>query len=250
MAGAAVLGRLTWQVATARAVRSEAPGVRTIELELPGWPGHLAGQHVDVRLTAPDGYTATRAYSIADATDGDRVSITVAEVPDGEVSVYLTRELRPGDQVEVRGPLGGWFVWRPADPGPVQLLGAGTGIVPLMAMVRARSRAGSPTTMQLLCSVREPRLALYADELAAENARPGGTRVTWQHTRAAPAGERVARIGTELLRAVTLPPSMLPTCYVCGPTRFVESMAELLVDLGHDGDRIRTERFGPTGGRA
>lgn len=250
MAGAALLGRLTWQTATARSLRPEAPAARTIDLEVPGWAGHLPGQHVDVRLTAPDGYTATRAYSIADAADGERVTITVAEVPGGEVSGYLTREMRPGDQVEVRGPLGGWFIWRPEDRGPVQLIAGGSGLAPLRAMVRARTRSGSRVPMRLLCSVRDPSSAFYAEELAAETLRTEGVPVTWQHTRTAPPGERAGRIDGDLLSAVTFAPSLAPTCYVCGPTPFVEAMTGLLVELGHDVERIRAERFGPTGGRS
>lgn len=250
MAGAALLGRLTWRTATARSFTAETASARTIVLEVPGWPGHLPGQHVDVRLTAPDGYTATRAYSIADATNGDLVSITVAEVPGGEVSGYLAGAMEAGDQVEVRGPLGGWFVWRPEDAAPVQLVGGGTGLVPLMAMVRSRARAGAGTPMRLLCSVRDPGSALYSAELALEAARAGGVAVTWQHTRVAPPGRDPGRIDADVLRAATFAPSARPTCFVCGPTPFVEAITALLVDLGHDPARIRAERFGPTGGQA
>ena len=248
MAGAAVLGRLTWRPATARHVREASAAARTIGLDVAGWPGHLAGQHVDVRLTAPDGYTAVRAYSIANASDGDLVELTVARVPGGEVSSYLAGDLRPGDELEVRGPLGGWFVWRPDDDRPAQLVAGGVGLVPLMAMVRTRARAGSDIPMRLLYSVRDPAAVLYGGELAAEESRPWGAVVHRQFTRSAPAGLRPGRLDRALLDAVTLAASERPTCYVCGPTGFVEAASALLVSAGHRAGDIRAERFGPTGG--
>jgi ferredoxin-NADP reductase len=249
VARAAVLGGLSWRVATARRFVDETASARTIAFDIPGWPGHLAGQHVDVRLTAPDGYTATRAYSIANAPDGELVEITVARVPDGEVSPYLTTDMRADDQVEVRGPLGGWFVWRPEQTEPVQLLAGGVGLVPLMAMIRTRAAVRSSTPMHLLCSVREPAAALYRAELAAERARIDGAAVTWQYTRTAPSsGGHVGRLDLEVLQRATLPASVRPTSYVCGPTGFVETASALLVESGHAPASIRAERFGPTGG--
>lgn len=248
MAGAAVLGRLSWRPAVARQVRDESATARTIRLEVPGWPGHLAGQHVDVRLTAPDGYTAVRAYSIANAPDGDAVELTVARVPGGEVSSYLAGDLAPGDELEVRGPLGGWFVWEPTHDRPVQLLAGGVGLVPLMAMLRVRAQAQASAPMRLLYSLRDPTAALYRDELAGEQTRPGGAVVHRQFTRVAPPGERPGRVDRTLLDAVTVPASELPTCYVCGPTGFVEAASALLVAAGHRSGDIRAERFGPTGG--
>ncbi|MBA9003497.1 ferredoxin reductase [Thermomonospora cellulosilytica] len=250
MARAAVLGRLTWRVGTVRAVRDETPTARTLVLDVPGWPGHEAGQHVDVRLTAADGYTAVRSYSLANAPDADRVELTVQQVPDGEVSPYLTQALAVGDPLEIRGPVGGWFVWRPDQPEPVQLVAGGSGIVPLMAMVRAHGTSGGRAPMRLLYSVRDPASALYRAELADRAASDGGPEVTYAYTRAAPPGwpRTPGRIDADLLAAATWPPEAGPSCYVCGPTGFVERVADLLVAAGHEPTRIRTERFGPSGG--
>jgi ferredoxin-NADP reductase len=244
MARAAVLGRLSWQVGTVREVRAETPWARTIVLEVPGWPGHLAGQHVDVRLTAPDGYQAQRSYSIASAPDGDRVELTVELVPDGEVSSYLVGVLSVGDPLELRGPVGGWFVWRPA-PDPVLLVAGGSGLVPLMAMIRTRAATGAGAPFHLLYSVREPAMALYAAELAALPDVP----VSYLFTRRTPPGTHrpIGRISLlDLPRSFS--PGRQPSGYVCGPTGFVEAAADLLTTAGHDARRIRTERFGPTGG--
>ena len=166
MARAAVLGRLTWQVGTVAAVRDETPTARTIALDVPDWPGHLAGQHVDVRLTAPDGYSAQRSYSIASAPGGPRVELTVQRLADGEVSPYLAEVLSVGDPLELRGPIGGWFVWDPEDPGRCCWSAGGSGVVPLMAMVRTRRAAGSRAPFRLVYSARSPQSALYTDELA------------------------------------------------------------------------------------
>jgi ferredoxin-NADP reductase len=242
MARAAVRRRLTWQVATVAEVRDETATARTLVLDVPDWPGHLAGQHIDIRLTAPDGYQASRSYSIASAPDGSRVELTVEQLPDGEVSPYLAQVLAPGDPLEIRGPLGGWFVLRPGQPGPVQLVGGGSGVVPLMAMVRAG--AGQ---CRLLYSVRRPDTVIYAAELEKRAAR-GDVDLTLAYTRAAPPGaSRTGRIDAELVAAVTWPPEAAPTTYVCGPTPFVEAAADLLVCAGHDPASIRTERFGGTG---
>ncbi|WP_440063565.1 ferredoxin reductase [Streptosporangium sp. OZ121] len=251
MARATVLGRLTWRVATVTAVRDETPGARTITLDVPGWPGHLAGQHVDVRLTAPDGYSTQRSYSIASAADGDRVELTVELLPDGEVSPYLARVLSPGDPLEVRGPIGGWFVWRPETPEPVQLVAGGSGVVPLMAMIRARASAGIRTPFRLLYSARGPRSALYRAELDRQSADGSGLDVTYAYTREVPDGwgRPPARVDAALLAEAVWPADREPAVFVCGPTGFVETAAGLLVSAGHDPRLIRTERFGPSGGQ-
>ncbi|MEU4406314.1 ferredoxin reductase [Streptosporangium sp. NPDC023963] len=251
MARATVLGRLTWRVATVTAVRDETPGARTITLDVPGWPGHLAGQHVDVRLTAPDGYSTQRSYSIASAADGDRVELTVELLPDGEVSPYLARVLSPGDPLEVRGPIGGWFVWRPETPEPVQLVAGGSGVVPLMAMIRARASAGVGTPFRLLYSARGPHSALYRAELDRQSADGSGLDVTYAYTREVPDGwgRPPARVDAALLAEAAWPAEREPAVFVCGPTGFVETAAGLLVSAGHDPRLIRTERFGPSGGQ-
>jgi ferredoxin-NADP reductase len=271
MARAALLGRLTWRVATVVSVRDETPTARSLVLEIPGWPGHDAGQHLDVRLTAPDGYRAVRSYSIASVPDGDRVELTVELAPDGEVSSYLVQVASVGDQIEIRGPVGGWFVWRPEQAEPVQLVGGGSGIVPLMAMARRHAEARSRAPVRLLYSARAPESVIYRAELD-RLAGPGGTdgtrgtdgtdgtrgtdgtdgtaEISYAYTRAVPPGwpRPAGRIDAGLLAAVTFPPDRAPTCYVCGPTGFVETVADLLVQAGHDSSRIRTERFGPSGG--
>jgi ferredoxin-NADP reductase len=226
--------------------RTETASARTLVLDVPGWPGHLAGQHVDVRLTAADGYTAQRSYSIASPADGDHLELLVQLVPGGEVSPYLVEGFSIGDAVEIRGPIGGWFVWNPATSGePVLLVGGGSGIAPLMAMIRARRAAGSRTPFRLVYSVRAPDQVIYADELLRQSA--DGLDVALVHTRLAPPGSTrpAGRIGVEDLGR---PPGSAPDCFVCGPTGFVESVADILVALGHDPARIRTERFGPSGG--
>ncbi|MBD0293500.1 MAG: ferredoxin reductase [Jiangellaceae bacterium] len=240
----------SWRVATVVRVRSLNARARSILLDVPGWPGHDAGQHVDVRLTAPDGYTAVRSYSIASATGGQQVELAVEELPNGEVSPYLTRELIVGDRIEVRGPVGGWFVWRPEQREPIQLLAGGSGVVPLVAIARSRSAALSAAPMQLLYSVRDPDSLLFGPELADLSAGDS-LRVTYAYTRYAPAGygRPPGRVDAKLIAAETLPVDSAPTCYVCGPTGFVETVATLLTDVGHDPARIRTERFGPTGGQ-
>jgi len=244
MARAAVLGRLTWRVATVAAVRDETSTARTLVLDVPGWPGHDAGQHVDVRLTAPDGYTAVRSYSIASVADGERIEITVEQVMDGEVSSYLAGVASVGDPLEVRGPIGGWFVWRAAQTEPVQLVAGGSGVVPLMAMVRARSAAGSGVPFRLLYSTRRPESVIYRDEL--QGRASDGLPLEYAYTRAAPDGwpRPPGRLDASLLAAATFPPADRPTCYVCGPTPFVETVADLLIAAGHDAGRVRTERFG------
>ena len=213
-------------------------------LDVPGWPGHLPGQHVDLRLTAEDGYQAQRSYSMSAPTDGDAVEITIERVDDGEVSPYLTDEARAGDQFELRGPIGGYFVWDGAADGAVLLVAGGSGLVPLMAILRHHRAIGSPADMRLLLSARALGDVLYKDELDTLD----GVSITL--TREAPDGWDGfnGRIDAAMLTAVGPPATAAPAVYVCGPTPFVESAAELLVGMGHDPQRVHTERFGPTGG--
>jgi len=248
MARTALPGRLTWRAATLIKVAEETPTARTLTFDVPGWPGHLPGQHVDVRLTAEDGYSTQRSYSIAEPADGERVVLTVQEVPDGEVSPYLTQALPVGAQVELRGPVGGWFVWRDTDPAPVLLVAGGSGIVPLAAMLRARAAAGSRVPLRLLYSVRSPDERFYADEL--RSAATGGIDITYLYTRSAPAEDPrgAKRIGLADVNTHAWPADFEPACFVCGPTGFVETVANILIALGHDPRRVRTERFGPSGG--
>ncbi|HEY8482025.1 MAG TPA: ferredoxin reductase [Spirillospora sp.] len=247
MARAALRRRLSWHVARLAESRFETPSARSLVFDVPGWPGHDAGQHVDVRLTAEDGYTAQRSYSIAAPADGERVELTVQRVPDGEVSSYLTDGLSLGDPVEIRGPVGGWFVWRPAYTAPVLLVAGGSGIVPLMAMIRARARAGSRTPFRLVYSVRTPADRFYAAELRRGSP---GLDVAHLYTRQAPEGSSrpPGRLTVADLNAHGWPADFEPDCFICGPTGFVETAADILVALGHPARKIKTERFGPTGG--
>ncbi|HWG23257.1 ferredoxin reductase [Actinospica sp.] len=251
MAGTAVLGRLgerlRWRASTLVEQRVETSSATTLAFHVPGWPGHLAGQHVDVRLTAEDGYSTQRSYSIASAADGERLELTVQRVPDGEVSPYLIEGLAVGDQVELRGPVGGWFVWRPEQTEPVLLIAGGSGVVPVMAMIRARRAAASRAPFRLIYSVRTPEDRMYLPEL--RRADPG-LDTTFLYTRRAPDGwsRPPSRLDVRDVTAAGWPPDFEPTVYVCGPTGFVEHAADLLVDLGHAAERIRTERFGPSGG--
>ncbi len=229
-------------------MRPETDRVRTLALDVAGWPGHRAGQHVDVRLTADDGYQAQRSYSIASAADGARVELTVERIDDGEVSPYLTEEARAGDRFELRGPVGGYFVWDPNPAGAVLLVGAGSGVVPLMAMVRQRVANGDAVRTCLLYSARSWEDVIYRDELERHGQGGDGFEIVYTLTREQPPdwngyGRRVDR---ELLADVA--PEELALTFVCGPTPFVEAVAEALVGLGHEPSRIKTERFGPTGG--
>jgi ferredoxin-NADP reductase len=241
---------MSWRVATVVALRDQSPTARSILLTVPGWPGHVAGQHVDVRLTAPDGYTAVRSYSIASAANGDRIELTVERLPDGEVSPYLVSELIVGDAIEVRGPIGGWFVWRPDQREPIQLIAGGSGVVPLVAIARAHAAARNGSPIRLLYSVRDPASVLYGGELEDLASRSSGLILIYAFTRSAPPGwdRKPGRVDAALLADSTWPAEVSPTCYVCGPTGFVESVADRLVEAGHDPARVRTERFGPTGG--
>lgn len=233
-----------WTPARIAHVERATPTARVLRVHVPGWPGNLPGQHLDLRLTAEDGYQAVRSYSIASFGPGEDVELAVDEVPDGEVSPYLVRDVQPGDELEVKGPLGGFFVWHEKDPSPVQLVAGGSGIVPLLAMARARAASASAASFRLLYSVRSPHDALYRDEV--ERLDAAGVALTWIYTRSGPAGwtGRVGRIGAEDLRTHTLPPEQTPAVFVCGPTGFVEAAASALVQLGHHPSRVRTERFG------
>ena len=233
-----------WRPADVREVIRETPSAATLVLDVAGWPGHRAGQHVDIRLTAEDGYQATRNYSIASAPEDGRVALTVVRLDDGEVSPYLVDDAQPGDQLELRGPVGGWFVWRATDGGPLFLVAGGSGLVPLMAMLRHRARAGSDAEVRLLLSARSEQDVLYAGELR-ELVDPAIT-----YTREAPAGWTgyARRVDRDMLTEAGFPPEERPRVFVCGPTGFVEGVARELLALGHDPARIRTERFGATGG--
>jgi ferredoxin-NADP reductase len=224
----------------------ETPRVRTLELEVPGWPDHHAGQHLDVRLTAEDGYQAQRSYSIASAP-GEPVALTVERLDDGEVSPYLVDEARGGDGFEVRGPIGGYFVWEPDDAAPVLLVGGGSGVVPLMAMARSRVLAGGSSPMRLLYSSRSLEDVIYREELETLPGR--GFEVVHTLTREQPPGWTgySRRIDRELLAEVAWPVEDEPKVFVCGATRFVDAAADGLVGLGYDPRWIRTERFGATG---
>ena len=243
MVEATVAGRLTWLAASVSGAVEETPRVRTLELDIAGWPGHRAGQHLDVRLTAEDGYQAQRSYSIASAP-GDGIALTIERLDDGEVSPYLVDEVREGDQVEVRGPIGGYFVWDGDEPEPVLLIAGGSGVVPLMAMARHRARIGSKTPMCLVYSSRTWDDVIYRDELETLDLRVVHTLTREQPERWAGYSRR---IDAELLAEVAWPPSESPRVYVCGSTRFVDTAADGLVELGYDPAWIRTERFGATG---
>jgi ferredoxin-NADP reductase len=247
--GGAVLGGLTWQTARVVGRRPEHPACVSLRLALDPWTPHLPGQHYVVRLTAPDGYTAQRSYSVASAPeDTGEIELTVDRLPDGEVSPYLCDEVAVGDELEVRGPIGGWFTWH--GESPALLVGGGSGVVPLMAMLRHRRAAGAAVPARLLLSARTVQDILYADELHALGAGDHGPEVTITLTRESPPGwsgyDR--RVDRELLDAVAWAPAQRPRVYVCGPTAFVEEVAADLVALGHDPGLVKTERFGPTGG--
>jgi ferredoxin-NADP reductase len=245
VARTAVPGRLNWLVSTLEGTRDETATARTLVLDVPGWPGHQAGQHVDVKLTAEDGYSAQRSYSIASAPDGTRLELTVQRIDDGEVSPYLTEALEPGDPLQLRGPIGGWFVWPPGSVAPLLLVAGGSGIVPLMAMIRAHAVNKSKVPVRLIYSVRSPADVLYAPELS-ERSHESPLEVTFLYTRAAPAGIPAGRINAEIIKATAWPPRASPAVFICGPTGFVETAAGLLVAVGHDPAAVKTERFGPT----
>ena len=234
-----------WQVATVAELVQETPQAVTIVLEHPDWPGHVAGQHVDIRLTAPDGYQAQRSYSIATGPEEGRLALTVDRIDDGEVSPYLTTVLQEGDELELRGPIGAHFTWRVESGGPLLLVGGGSGLVPLMSMLRHRAALGSDVDTRLLVSTRARQDLLYAEELAAGP----GLRIHRTLTRERPEAwdGYVRRVDRAMLEEVGPPPQERPHVFVCGPTGFVEAVADALVEIGHDPDSIHAERFGPTG---
>jgi ferredoxin-NADP reductase len=247
VARAAVRGRLSWQVASVVEIVEETARTKTIVLDVPDWPGHRAGQHVDVRLTADDGYRAEREYSIASAP-GEPVAITVERLDDGEVSPYLVDELQPGDGLEMRGPIGGYFVWDADDRSPLFLAAGGSGIVPLRAMVRHRRRTGSDVGVRLLYSSRSLADVIYRQELEEH---VDGVDVVHTLTRETPPGWTgyARRVDQAMLREVAWPAEAGPLAFVCGPTSFVETVASTLVALGYPSERVKTERFGATGSR-
>jgi ferredoxin-NADP reductase len=240
---------VVWRVATVAATEDETAHARTLTLDVPGWPGHTAGQHVDVRLTAEDGYQAQRSYSIASAPEDDQLALTVERIEDGEVSPYLFEELRPGDPLELRGPIGGPFTWRAADGGPLLLIAGGSGLVPLMAMLRHRAAQEDRVDARLLVSSRGWDDVLYRDELARLAAADGGPEISYTLTRERPESWTgfARRVDAEMLRAVAPGPEAGARIFVCGPTPFVEHVADELVALGYDPATIHAERFGPTG---
>ena len=241
---------LAWRLGRVAELVMETPHVATLALDVPGWAGHLAGQHIDVRLTAEDGYQAQRSYSIASAPEDPRVAITVERLEDGEVSTYLVGEVRVGDQVELRGPIGGFFVWRAESVRPLLLIAGGSGIVPLMAMLRHRSRAHGKAPARLLYSSRSLDDVIYRDELDRLSVAGDGLTVAHALTRSSPAGWRgyARRIDREMIQEVAWPAADHPSTFICGPTSFVEAAASLLVAAGHEPSTIKTERFGATGG--
>jgi ferredoxin-NADP reductase len=244
------LRRTLWRLGEVVEVVAETPRTKSLVLEVPDWEGHKAGQHVDVRLTAPDGYQAQRSYSIASAPEDERLVLTVERLDDGEVSPYLTEVLMAGDKLELRGPIGGYFVWDTQDGGPLLLVGGGSGVAPLMAMIRHRAAVGSDVPARLLYSSRSYEEIICREELERLGTKDGSLEVIHTLTRSRPEGwdgyDR--RIDTEMLAEVAWPPNESPLAFVCGPTPFVEAAGAALVGLGHGPARVKTERFGATGG--
>jgi len=240
--------RLNWQLGKVLELVDETPRAKSIIVELPAWPGHRAGQHVDVRLTAPDGYQAQRSYSIASGPGDQHLALTVERLEDGEVSPYLVDELRPGDELELRGPIGGYFVWDGSRGGPLLLVAGGSGIVPLRSMLRDWAAAASTVAVRLLYSSRSLIEVIYRDELLRYGADDEAD-IRFALTREWPQDWRGyrGRIDRQLLAEAAWPPQEHPLVYVCGPTAFVETVAGGLVESGHHPSRIKTERFGPTG---
>jgi ferredoxin-NADP reductase len=244
MEATAVRRRLTWQTAAVTSIARETDAVATIELKPPDWPGHLAGQHLDVRLTAEDGYAAERSYSIASAP-GEPLAITVQRLENGEVSPYLTEELRVGDELELRGPIGGYFVWEPSDHSPLMLIAGGSGVVPLRSMLRHRLLTGSAVPARLLYSARTLPDVIYRGELDQYR---DGVRVIWTLTSSQPPGWTgySGRVNAAMLTETAWPASQHPLAFICGPTSFVEAVAGNLIGLGYPPERVKTERFGGT----
>ena len=239
---------MRWLVATVAETVPETVRAVTLRLDVPDWPGHRAGQHVDVRLTAEDGYQAQRSYSIASPPGSERLELTVERIDDGDVSPYLTTVADVGDQFELRGPIGGWFVWDASDDAPVLLVGGGSGVVPLRAMLHHHAASGSAAAMHLVQSARTLGDVIYRRELEALVGPRRAVTLTLTRESSPDWGGRRGRVDAGLLAEVGWPSSVQPHCYVCGPTGFVETVADALVELGHEPRRIRTERFGPTGG--
>jgi ferredoxin-NADP reductase len=250
MARAAVLGRLNWKLGEVVELIDETRRVRSIVLDVPEWPGHRPGQHVDIRLTAEDGYQAQRSYSIASAPEDDGLMLTVERLLDGEVSPYLVDELRPGDELELRGPIGGYFVWEASFRGPLFLVAGGSGVVPLMAMLRHRAASGAKVAARLVYSSRTWEDIIFREELEQLVGGADGLEVFHTLTRTQPQDWEgyARRVDAQMLAETAWTPATMPASYICGPTSFVEAAARALVLLGHEGKRIRTERFGPTGG--
>ena len=244
------LRRTLWRLAEVIEVVPETPRTKSLVLEVLGWEGHKAGQHVDVRLTAPDGYQAQRSYSIASAPEDERLVLTVDRLDEGEVSPYLTDVLRARDKLELRGPIGGYFTWEEGDGGPILLLGGGSGVAPLMAMIRHRAAAGSDIPCRLLYSSRSYEEIIFREELETLASRDASLEVIHTLTRSRPEGWAGyhRRVDAEMLAQVGPYADERPRAFVCGPTPFVEAVADALVGLGHDPARVKTERFGPTGG--
>ena len=241
---------IKWQFGTLAEVVQETPRVSSLFFDVPDWPGHLAGQHVDVRLTAEDGYQAERSYSIASAPEDLRLGLTVERLDDGEVSPYLVGELQVGDRLELRGPIGGFFVWRGDEERPVLLIGGGSGVVPLMAMLRHRMKIRSTTPARLLFSSRTRADVIYFDELARLADASDGLALFHTLTREKLQGWTgyTRRIDESMLKEVAWPQEQMPDVFICGPTAFVEAASSLLVNMGYDPRTIKTERFGATGG--
>jgi ferredoxin-NADP reductase len=239
-----------WRIGEVIGIVQETPRVATLTIDVPGWPGHLAGQHIDVRLTADDGYQAQRSYSIASPPEDPRVAITVERLEDGEVSPYLVGELKPQDKLELRGPIVGYFVWRAEVRRPLLLIAGGSGVVPLMAMIRHRAAAKSSNPTRILYSSRSFDDVIYREELERLAAADGTLKVTHTLTRSQPPGWRgySRRLDGAMINDVAWPAKEDPQVFVCGPTPFVEAAASLLVDHGYDPGTIKTERFGATGG--
>ncbi len=249
MTAPAVPARLIWQVGEVVEATPASRHARTLTLTLPHWPGHLPGQHLDIRLTAEDGYQAVRSYSIASPPEAGRVEITVDVIRDGEVSPYLVEDVLLGDQIEVRGPIGGYFVWEASMGGPLLLVAGGSGIVPLMAMIRHRIATGSDVPIRLLSSTRSADDVINGDELDRIRGATNGIEIVQTFTRKPPPNWSgfTRRVDTAMLADVGWAPGDMPRVYVCGPTSFVEAVAESLIQLGHDASRVKTERFGPSG---
>ena len=239
---------MRWLVATVAETIPETARTTTLRLDVPVWPGHRAGQHVDVRLTAEDGYQAQRSYSIASPPEADRLELTVVRIDDGEVSPYLTTVADVGDQFEMRGPIGGWFVWDGDDTTPVLLVGGGSGVVPLMAILRHHAHLASTAAMRLVYSARTLDDVIYREELTtlADSGHRDVTLTLTRETSQGWTGHR-GRVDADLLVEAGWPPPVRPRCFVCGPTQFVEAVSAALVGLGHEPAQVKTERFGPTG---